>query len=105
MQQQQAQGAAAVVVQKAEVPGPLKAFGQDVLQQQPQEVRAAQGAGGGLAALGISVPEGEHAVFAAQDVALGNDPPRTGSVPDSAVRVVLTLNDKMPHHWLRNLNL
>lgn len=75
MQQQQAQGAAAVVVQKAEVPGPLKAFGQDVLQQQPQEVRAAQGAGGGLAALGISVPEGDHAVFAAQDVALGNDPP------------------------------
>ena len=37
---QQAQCASAVVVQKAEVSGPLKAFGQDVLQQQPQKVRA-----------------------------------------------------------------
>ena len=35
----QLQSAAAVVVQKAEVSGPLKALGQDVLQQQPQEVR------------------------------------------------------------------
>lgn len=64
---QQVQSPATVVVQKAEVPGPLKAFGQDVLQQQPQEVGPRQGAGGGLAALGIAVAKGDHAGFAAQD--------------------------------------
>jgi hypothetical protein len=36
---QQVQRAAAVVVQEAEVSGALQAFGQDVLQQQPQEAQ------------------------------------------------------------------
>lgn len=65
-QLQQVPSTAAVVVQKAEVPGPNKAFGQDVLQQQPQEVGSGQGAGGALAALGVAVAEGDQAVLAAR---------------------------------------
>ncbi|MEX1167257.1 MAG: hypothetical protein WEK74_10390, partial [Hydrogenophaga sp.] len=52
-QLQKLQSAATVVVQKAKVSRPLKPFEQDMLQQQPQEVRAVQCAGGGFVALGI----------------------------------------------------
>jgi len=74
-QLQQVQSAAAVVVQEAEVSGALQAFGQDVLQQQPQEVRPRQGAAGGFAALGIAPAVGDQPVLAAQDVALGDHAP------------------------------
>ena len=74
-QLQQMQNPAAVVVQKAKVPGALESLGQHMLQQQPQKILPRQGARGSLARFGIAIAESHHPVLAAQDVTLGNDTP------------------------------
>ena len=57
----------AVAVEKPVIPGPAKAFGQDVLQQQPEKVGAREGSCLDGAAV-LRVAERNLTVFAGQDV-------------------------------------
>jgi hypothetical protein len=77
----------AVAVEEAVVSGPAEAFGQDVLQQQPEKVGPGQGTGlGGAAVLGVA--EGDLAVVATQDVLLRQNP----AVEIAPQVLILTLN-------------
>lgn len=59
----------AVTVKKAVIPGSAKTPGQDMLQQQPQELCSGQGACLGLAAV-FRIPKGHLTILAAQDILL-----------------------------------
>ena len=63
----------AVGVQKAEVAGAPEALGQDMLEQQPQEGSAGEGAGFGAAGFAVAIAEGDLAVVAGEDVFLLED--------------------------------
>lgn len=99
-QLQQSQRAPRVVVQNAEVAGPLQALGQDMLQQQPQEVFCGQGVRGRPAALGIAPAVGDLAALAAQDVALG-DHASVDIAPQIAQRLLSITHGFAVHHPLR----
>ena len=71
---QQGNQALAVGMQKAVVPRPPEALGQDVLQDQAQEVGTGQRAHLRLAALAVAVAKADLAVRARQDVAFPDHP-------------------------------
>jgi hypothetical protein len=62
-------------VQEAIVSDPAKAFGQDMLQDQPHEVMAPQGAVKGFTAAALDVAEGDLALLMGDDLALTDDAP------------------------------
>lgn len=66
-------GALAVGMQKAEVAGPAKAFGQDMPDHQVEEARARQGAVFEALSLGMTAAEGHPAVLAGEDALLPDD--------------------------------
>jgi len=57
-------------VQDSVLACPVKALGQDVLEEQPEEVGAGQGADLALAGLALGVSEAHLAIAAGEDVAL-----------------------------------
>lgn len=72
---QQGDQALAVGMQKAEIARPPEAFGQHMLQDQPQEMRTGDGALFHRSGLGVAITEAHLAVVAGDDVLLGDAAP------------------------------
>ena len=72
---QQGDQALAVGMQKAEVAGAAEAFGQHMLQDQPQKVCTGNGALRQLPGLGVAIAESHLAVVAGDDILFGDDAP------------------------------
>jgi hypothetical protein len=72
---QQADQAFAVGVKEAEVSGAPESLGQDMLQDQPQEVCAGQGAALHLSGFCVAITEGHLAVVAGQNIRFADDAP------------------------------
>jgi hypothetical protein len=64
-----------VAMQKAIISGSTKAFGQNMLQYQPQEVFTFDGAAAGLAGTAFDVFEGDVAILIRHDIAFTDDAP------------------------------
>ena len=62
-----------IAVQEAVVSDTTKAFGQDVLQNEPQEIFAFQGAVAGFAGAAFGVLESDGAVFIRNDIVFTDD--------------------------------
>jgi len=62
-------------VEKAVTACSAKTLGQHVEHKQIEELNAANGPGSVLPILGVTVPKGDHAVFAAQDILFPDAPP------------------------------
>jgi hypothetical protein len=60
-------------MQKAIVSGPAKAFGQNMLQDQPQEVFAVYFAVTGFTGTGFDIFEGDFAILMGDDIVLADD--------------------------------
>ena len=67
---QQVDQALAVGMQEAVVPSAAEALGQDMAQEEPEEVGTGERAGVQLAGLAVLIPEGHFASFAGEDVLL-----------------------------------
>lgn len=67
------QHAGSARVEQAVVAHPAKALGQDVLEQQPEEVRTGQGAQRTASGLAVGVAEGDAVAVAVEDVTLAED--------------------------------
>ncbi len=72
---QQGDQALAVGVQKTEIAGAPETLRQHMLQHQPQELRAGDGAPLPFPRLGVAIPESHLAVFTGDDIRLPDDTP------------------------------
>ncbi len=72
---QQSDQTLAVGMQKAEVARTTEAFGQHMLQDQPQKLRAGNGPGFHLPGLGVAITETDLAIVASENILFGDDAP------------------------------
>jgi len=86
-------------MEKAVASGPAKPFGQHMEHEQVKEIFSRNGPGPVLSGLGMKVPEGDHAVFTAEDVLFPDDASVeiSAKVNDGLVAVadVFTVNDPL----------
>ena len=62
-----------VRIQESEVSRAAESLGQDVLEDEPQEVGAGDGSGVVLSGLGVAIAEGQVVVVVGEDVLLADD--------------------------------
>ena len=62
-------------VQKSITPGSAKSLWQNMEHEQVEKIFSGDGPGSLLAGFGMEIPEGDHAVFALEDILFPNDAP------------------------------
>ena len=72
---QQGDQALAIGMQKTEIAGASKSFGQDVLQNHPEEFRAGQRPTFGLSRFGVDETKRDLTILASDDVLFVDDAP------------------------------